>query len=120
MKIIYIIIGFITLILGVIGAIIPLLPTTPFLLVTAFCFMKGSEKLNTWFKQTKLYQDNLESFAKGNGMSKKTKIRILTMVTILMCIAAYFMRNTLPGLICLGCVWLAHIIGFIFFIKTAD
>ena len=59
--------------LGAVGAVLPLLPAFPFLLLAAFCFARSSERLDGWFKGTKLYKENQESFVQGNGMTKKTK-----------------------------------------------
>lgn len=118
MKIVLILLGFLTLGLGALGVALPVLPTTPFLLVSAFCFAKSSDRLNTWFRGTKLYKNNLESFVRGRGMTKKTKLKIMSTVTILMVIAFIMMKNTLVGRICLAVVWLAHVIAFVFFIKT--
>ena len=72
-KILYVILGCIGLALGAVGAILPLLPAFPFLLLAAFCFAKSSEKLHRWFTGTKLYKNNLESYVKGQGMTWKTK-----------------------------------------------
>lgn len=58
-KIIYTIIGCLSLALGSVGAVLPILPTVPFLMLSALCFAKSSEKLNAWFKQTKIYKNNL-------------------------------------------------------------
>lgn len=101
MKLIYIIIGCAALALGAVGTILPILPTTPLLLLAAFCFARSSEKLNNWFKGTKLYKDNLETFVKGQGMTKKAKVRIMSTVTIIMAIAFIAMKNTTIGRICL-------------------
>ena len=57
-KILYIMIGCISLGLGIIGVILPILPTIPFVLLSAFCFAKSSERLDGWFKNTKLYREN--------------------------------------------------------------
>ena len=117
-KIIYIVVGCICVGVGAIGAFIPILPTVPFLLVSAFCFARSSEKLNNWFKSTKLYKNNLESYVRGEGMTIKTKVKIMTTVTILMAIGEVCMMKVPIGQICLGVVWLLHVIAFVFFIKT--
>lgn len=118
MKILFIILGFLTLGLGALGVVLPILPTTPFLLVSAFCFARSSERLNTWFKGTKLYKNNLETFVRGQGMPWKAKLRIMGTVTIIMVIAFIAMHGTVAGRICLAVVWVAHIIAFCFFVKT--
>lgn len=76
-KILCITLGCIGVGLGALGAVLPLLPAFPFLLLAAFCFGRSSEKLHTWFIGTRLYKDNLESFAQGKGMTKKVKVRIM-------------------------------------------
>ena len=85
-KIIYTIIGCLSLALGSVGAVLPILPTVPFLMLSALCFAKSSEKLNTWFKQTKIYKNNLESYVRGEGMTMRTKTKILLTVTALMAV----------------------------------
>ena len=54
MKIIYVIAGLLAVALGFVGAFLPGLPTTPFLLLASFCFAKGSRRFDRWFKSTKL------------------------------------------------------------------
>ena len=117
-KIIYIITGCIGLALGAVGAVLPLLPAFPFLLLAAFCFGKSSERLNNWFVNTKLYKDNLESFVKGQGMTWKTKIRIMITVTVLMTVGFIMMKQVVVGIILLAYVWVFHIIYFFFGVKT--
>ena len=86
-KILYILIGCISLGLGIIGVILPILPTVPFMLLAAFCFAKSSERLDGWFKNTKLYRENNIK----NGMTKQAKIRIMCSVTLLMSIGFIMM-----------------------------
>lgn len=117
-KLLYIILGCIGVGLGAVGAVLPLLPAFPFLLLAAFCFARSSEKLHNWFINTKLYKNNLESYVKGQGMTWKTKIRIMITVTILMSIGFIMMHAVPIGRIVLGCVWLFHIIYFAVGVKT--
>ena len=117
-KILYVILGCIGLGLGAVGAVVPMLPAFPFLLLAAFCFARSSEKLHNWFVNTKLYKDNLESYLAGKGMSKKTKIRIMITVTLLMSVGFMMMHAVPVGRIVLACVWLFHIVYFIFGVKT--
>lgn len=117
-KILYITLGCVGLVIGAIGSVMPLLPAFPFLLLATFCFAKSSEKLHTWFVNTKLYKDNLEDFVAGRGMTKKTKIRIMITVTLLMSIGFIMMDAAPVGRFVLVCVWVFHIVYFIFGIKT--
>ena len=117
-KVIYITVGCIGLALGAVGAVLPLLPAFPFLLLAAICFGKSSERLDRWFKNTKLYKNNLESFVKGQGMTWKTKIKIMITVTVLMTIGFIMMNQVVVGRIVLACIWVFHIIYFIFGVKT--
>ncbi|MBQ7841274.1 MAG: YbaN family protein [Lachnospiraceae bacterium] len=117
-KIVYIVTGCIGVGLGAIGAVVPMIPAFPFLLLAAYCFGRSSEKLNSWFTGTKLYKDNLESYIQGKGMTKKTKVRIMVTVTILMSIGFIMMKQVAVGRIVLACVWLFHIIYFIWGVKT--
>lgn len=117
-KAFFVVLGCLGLGLGALGAVLPLLPAFPFLMLAAFCFAKSSEKLHNWFISTKLYKKNLESFVQGKGMTVKTKIRIMVTVTILMSIGFIMMHAVPVGRIILGFVWLFHVLYFIFGIKT--
>ena len=119
-KIFWIILGCIGVGLGAVGAVVPMLPAFPFLMLAAFSFARSSEKLHTWFIGTKLYKDNLEDFVAGRGMTWKTKIRIMITVTLLMSVGFTMMalKSVVVGCIVLGCIWAFHIIYFIWGVKT--
>lgn len=114
------IIGCICLGLGTLGTLVPVLPTVPFLMLAAFSFARSSKTLHNWFVGTKLYRDNLADFVAGKGMTRKTKVRIMITVTLLMSVGFVMMglKGIVTGCIVLSCVWLLHIIYFIFGIKT--
>ena len=111
-KISYMAIGSISLALGALGAVLPLLPAVPFLLLAAICFARSSEKLHNWFLGTSLYRKNLESYVAGRGMTRQTKIRIMVTVTLIMAVSFAFMHQVLIG------VWVFHVLYFLFGVKT--
>lgn len=117
-KVLYILLGCVSLGIGAVGAVLPLLPAFPFLLLATFCFARSSQKLHNWFVGTKLYKDNLESYVAGKGMTKKTKIRIMVTVTLLMSIGFVMMHAVTVGRIVLACVWVFHLVYFLFGVKT--
>ncbi len=119
-KIVYIVVGCIGVGLGAIGAVVPMLPAFPFLMLAAFCFGRSSEKLNNWFINTRLYKNNLESYVQGRGMTWRTKIRIMITVTFLMSIGFTMMalKSVKVGCIVLLCVWVFHIVYFCVGVKT--
>lgn len=117
-KALFMALGFVGLVLGAIGAVLPLLPAFPFLLLAAFCFAKSSERLHAWFTGTRLYRDNLESFVAGQGMTRRTKIRVMVTVTALMSIGFVMMHAVRVGQVVLACVWVFHILYFCFGVKT--
>lgn len=118
-KIIWLILGFLSLGLGAVGAVVPMLPAFPFLMLALFSFGKSSEKLHKWFIGTKLYKNNLESFVMGQGMTWHTKIKIMITVTLLMGFGFFMMFRKDLYIPCaiLGGIWLFHILYFIFGIK---
>lgn len=116
-KYFYIGIGLITLILGIIGVILPILPTTPFLLITSFCFAKGSEKFHNWFINTKLYKKHLESFVKERAMTLKEKVVLLTFVNIML-VFPLIMVDVLPMRITIIVLIIIKLYYFIFRIRT--
>ena len=83
-KYFYITLGFLALGIGLIGVILPILPTTPFLLVTSFCFAKGSERFHSWFTNTNIYKKHLESFVKERAMTLKQKVVLLSFVNFML------------------------------------
>ena len=89
-------------------------------MMAALCFARSSERVDRWFKGTKLYQENLKDFAAGKGMTARTKVRIMVTVTLLMTVALVAMgvKGIVAGCVVLGFVWAFHMVYFIWFVKT--
>lgn len=87
MKLIYLVFAFLFLSLACLGAFIPVLPTTPFLLLASFFFAKSSKRFEIWFKSLPLYKKHLESFETQKAMTLHTKWAILIPVTIMLTVA---------------------------------
>jgi len=62
---------------GMVGVVVPVLPTTPFLILASVCFVKGSEKFDSWFKTTKVYKNYAEDFIRERAMTLKRKIKLM-------------------------------------------
>lgn len=93
MKHFYIFIGTISLGLGGFAAFVPLLPSFPFLLLTAILYGKSSDRLSQWFLNSNLYKENLESYVQKKGMTFPAKIRLITVVSLSMFIGGFMLRN---------------------------
>lgn len=92
-KLLWLMIGIVSMVLGAIGVVLPVLPTTPFLLLASFCFAKGSDRFHKWFIGTKLYKKHLESFVTGRSMTLKTKLCILLPASAMLILAMLAMSN---------------------------
>lgn len=117
MRILFISLGFIFVGIGVVGIFVPILPTTPFLLLASFFFAKGSKKFHDWFMSTKLYKKHLESFVNSRAMTLKSKLSILLPVSAMLIITFIFVNN-LHARIVLIILFIAKYLYFFTQIKT--
>jgi len=107
--------------IGAIGTVVPLIPTTPLIILAAVCFGKSSYKLHSWFLSTQLYRKTINGFVKSREMSIKAKAALLTSVTIIMGLSfSTLMIFQAPVYlrIVLAVIWVFHIVYFGFIIKT--
>lgn len=117
-KLFFVTLGCISLALGVIGIVLPILPTVPFFLLTAFCFAKSSEQLHSWFLGTTMYKKYIGSYMKRKGMTLKAKLMLIGTVTAIM-LPGFLMMGRVPvGRIIMAVVWVGHIVYFGFIVKT--
>ena len=116
-KYIYIAVGLIAFALGAIGVILPVLPTTPFLLLASFCFAKGSDRFHAWFTESKIYKKHLESFVREKAMTLKQKITLLAFADFMIAFPLVLLDN-LHVKIFLVALILFKFYYFMFKIKT--
>ncbi|WP_268876013.1 YbaN family protein [Neobacillus soli] len=87
------IIGFLALGIGILGIILPVVPTTPLLLLASFCFVKGSKRFERWFKGTKIYKRHLESFVNERAMTLNQKLAILLFADVMISIPFFLIDS---------------------------
>jgi uncharacterized membrane protein YbaN (DUF454 family) len=82
LRILLMILGLLFTALGAIGIVLPVLPTTPFILLAGFLFSFSSERLGTWLENTKTFGPYVRHWKEGTGIPKNVKIRVLVMLWI--------------------------------------
>lgn len=83
-KWLYIIAGLTSLGVGAVGVFVPLLPTTPFLLLAAACFLRSSERLYHWLMNHRLFGNYIRNYREHRAMSLPSKILVLALLWITM------------------------------------
>ena len=83
------IIGLIAVVLGVLGLFLPLLPTTPFLLLASACFARGSDRLHRWLLSNRLFGTYLRDYEQGKGIPLKGKITAVALMWLSLCYSVY-------------------------------
>lgn len=117
MRYLYFGLGIVFMALGMIGVALPILPTTPFLLVALFFFTKSSKRAKEWFEGTKLYQNHLNDFVTSRKMTLKTKVMLLSFASTMLLIA-FLMMSNIYGRITIVLLVIFKYYYFIFRIKT--
>ena len=120
-KYFYITLGVLFFGLGVVGTVLPLIPTTPFIVLSAVCFSKSSNRLHEWCVSTKFYRNNVDGFVKHRKMTVKSKITLLTTVTTVMglsYIILTLLNTPIAARIILTVVWVCHVVYFGVIVKT--
>jgi uncharacterized membrane protein YbaN (DUF454 family) len=102
-KYILIFSGFAALALGTAGIVLPGLPTTPFVLLAAFCFSSSSPRFDAWLRRNRLFGPYIENYRTKQGISKKRKV-----ITI-----AYMWAGMIVSMVMIGTPWVVPVLGFI-------
>ena len=114
---IYIAAGFVCVTLGVIGIPMPLLPTTPFLLLAAYFFARGSERWHRWLMTNPTLSPYILTFREKRGLTRSQKWRIAGLVTFTLIISGAF--APLYGKALAAFIWVTSLL-FLYLTPTAE
>ena len=89
-KLGYFIVGWISLALGVLGIVLPLLPTTPFVLLSAFCFSKSSKRFHSWLLNHKVFGPLVKDWQRHGVIQLKAKILATVSMLAMVSLSLYF------------------------------
>ncbi|WP_025728733.1 YbaN family protein [Atopobacter phocae] len=115
-KIIYITLGCITFGLGTLGIFLPLLPTTVFYLLTAFFWVRSSDKLHAKFVQSEFYRDYVERPFIKKEMTRKQLLKTLGMMFVVFFVSGMIVNNKIMR-ISLVVIYIFHVVFFYFYFK---
>ena len=114
LKLLFIFLGCLFLGIGFIGIIVPGLPATPFLLLSAGCYVRGSNKLYIWLLNHKIFGRYIKTFREHKALPKSSKIISLVSMWTMICISSiFFIQNMVVRIILI----IAGIIGTIVILK---
>jgi len=114
MRYLYILLGTFSLVMGIIGIFLPVLPTTPLLLLTAFCYYRGSERMYNWLMSHPRLGTYIRNFREHRVIPRKVKAYILTLLWASLLFCAYILHpiwlKCLMIAIAIGVTW--HILSY--------
>lgn len=100
-RLLFIILGSLCLGLGLIGMIIPVLPTTPFLLLAAYFYARSSQRFYIWLTTNRWFGEYIRNYREGRGMPLRHKVITIALVwlsigsTALLAVSSWWMRAIL-------------------------
>lgn len=112
-KILLLIIGFIFLGLGGIGIFIPVLPTTPFVIVSSLCFASSSKKMSVWLEKNPYFGSYIENYRTNQGVPYRIKKRSIMILWLGLTISMAVTQNALVSgiLVVIGIGVTMHLIS---------
>jgi len=93
-RILALALGFIALGLGSLGLFLPLLPTTPFVLLAAMCFSYSSDRFYKWLKSNPIFAPYIENYMEKRGLTMAFKVKNIVILWISLAISMFILRNT--------------------------
>jgi uncharacterized membrane protein YbaN (DUF454 family) len=94
MKILINIVGSLALILAILGLFLPLLPTTPFLLLASACYARGSKRMQKWLHNNRLFGEYIRNYEEGKGIPLKAKVIAVLLLWTSLVLSGYHVQST--------------------------
>ncbi len=88
-RVLWLLLGFVALALGAIGAFLPLLPTVPFILLAAFAFAESSERMHTWLLEHNLFGGMIRDWRRYGAISLRAKIASVVTMALVLALSAF-------------------------------
>lgn len=112
LRLFYNTVGTISVSFGVVGIFLPLLPTTPFLLLALACYMRGSQRMSAWMLNNSLFGQHLRNFQVHRAIPLRTKVWAIALTWLSLAVSAWLMPVAwarpiliLPGLFVTIFLW---------------
>ena len=97
----FFVVGSISLALGVVGIVLPILPTTPLLLFSLACYCRSSERMTHWILTNKYFGDYISRYKEGKGIPLKTKVAAITILWATIAVSSFLMQILIVQIILL-------------------
>ena len=111
--------GFVAVGLGIVGIPLPLLPTTPFLLLAAFCFARGSQRWHDWLMAHRVFGPYITAFREKRGLTRRQKLNIAISATATLAFTTYLLGSGLLARTVVGVLWITGMIMLYFYRTSA-
>lgn len=117
-NVICVVLGLLCVGIGIVGIVLPVLPTTPFFIAATFFFANGSERFHKWFVSTNFYKRYVEQAVKNKSMDRRAKRNMLITLGIVFAVGFAFSPTFAKVIILI--VAAGHFYYFLFRIKTVE
>ncbi len=95
-RMLFVLVGTLFLAIGFVGIIIPVLPTTPLLLLAAACYLRGSERLHRWMIENRMFGEFIRNYMEGRGIDPRQKVVTLAFLWTTISFSALYLIERLP------------------------
>ncbi len=93
--------GTLCLAIGIVGIFTPILPTTPFLLLAAFCYLRSSARFHRWLMNNRVFGGYIRSYTEGRGIPLKVKLFTITLLWVTIGISIWLVANMIVTIVLL-------------------